>query len=572
MKFRKLSLAGQVLTGITVLFLLITIATSLVSAWNLDRQLTREFETKGTAIANSIANSSIELLLSRDGSSLQAMIDGFLDITGVGYVFVLDSEDEIVVHTFAPAIPHQLVERAAVHDSMTNVVATLDIPDMGTFVDVTAPILAGVAGTVHVGMDRRFIDTEVRSAVLLQGLIVLGIFVVSMGLAYVHINRVAQPLVVLTAHANKVASPAHLREMERPGEDDVVGMDPQVTKIAAWAADEVGALAAAFQNMELELQRYIGNLRRAQKELEEYNRTLEEKVNERTSELVFKNAELETTLDKLKDAQEQIVASEKLASLGALTAGIAHEIKNPLNFINNFAELSAELTTELAETIGKTVTGDAADELKDVVEMLKMNVTKINEHGKRADSIVRNMLLHSRKTKGERTDVDINALLNEYLALAYHGMRGQDNSFNAKLETSFDPAVKTISAIPQDLSRAFLNILTNGCYALRDKSKKLGDGYAPVLSVSTKSLGDDEVEIRIRDNGTGIPEEVKAKIFEPFFTTKPAGQGTGLGLSMTFDILVQAHRGKVDVDTKPGEFAEFIIKLPRKDPGAGAHA
>ena len=572
MTFPKLSLAGQVLTGITVLFLLITIATSLVSAWNLDRQLTREFETKGTAIANSIANSSIELLLARDGSSLQAMIDGFLDITGVGYVFVLDSDDEIVVHTFAPAIPRQLIARASVHDnSAGNAVATLDIAGMGTYVDVAAPILAGVAGTVHVGMDRRFIDAEVRSAVLLQGLIVLGIFAVSMALAYVHIVRVAQPLVVLTEHANRVASPDHLRQMASAS-DDVTTIDPQVTTIAAWAADEVGALAAAFQNMELELQRYIGNLRRAQQELEEHNRTLEQKVNQRTSELVSKNAELESTLDKLKQAQEQVVASEKLASLGALTAGIAHEIKNPLNFINNFAELSAELTTELAETIGKTVTGDAADELNEVVEMLKMNVTKINEHGKRADSIVRNMLLHSRKTKGERTDVDINALLNEYLALAYHGMRGQDTSFNAKLETSFDPAVKTISAIPQDLSRAFLNILTNGCYALRDKSKKAGDGYAPVLSIKTKALGENEIEIRIRDNGTGIPDEVKAKIFEPFFTTKPAGQGTGLGLSMTFDILVQAHRGKVEVDTRAGEFAEFIIKLPRKDPGAGAHA
>jgi len=567
--FPKLSLAGQVLTGITVLFLLITIATSLVSAWNLDRQLTREFETKGTAIANSIANSSIELLLARDGSSLQAMIDGFLDITGVGYVFVLDSDDEIVVHTFAPAIPRQLIARASVHDnSAGNAVATLDIAGMGTYVDVAAPILAGVAGTVHVGMDRRFIDAEVRSAVLLQGLIVLGIFAVSMALAYVHIVRVAQPLVVLTEHANRVASPDHLRQMASAS-DDVTTIDPQVTTIAAWAADEVGALAAAFQNMELELQRYIGNLRRAQQELEEHNRTLEQKVNQRTSELVSKNAELESTLDKLKQAQEQIVTQEKLASLGALTAGIAHEIKNPLNFINNFAQLSAELTTELAESVGKAgLPDDTAADINDVVEMLKMNVQKINEHGTRADSIVRNMLTHSRKTKGERTAVDVNALLNEYVGLAYHGMRGQDQSFNARIETKFDPEVKTISAIPQDLSRAFLNILTNACYALRDKAKIAGDGYAPVLAVSTRLAGDD-VEIRIRDNGTGIPDEVKAKIFEPFFTTKPAGQGTGLGLSMTFDILVQAHRGKVDVDTKPGEFAEFIIRLPRAEP-AGA--
>jgi signal transduction histidine kinase len=562
-KVPKLGLAGQVLTGITLLFLLITVAIGLVSAWNLDRQLTREFETKGTAIANSIANSSIELLLSRDGSSLQAMIDGFLDISGVGYVFVLDADDQIVVHTFAPQVPPSLVERASLHDDTEFIVATLDIPDLGTYVDVTAPILAGVAGAVHVGMNRAFIDAEVRSAVLLQSAILAGIFLISMALAYVHITRVAQPLVTLTAHANRVASAEHLRQMAGASADAVTGPDPAVTRIAAWAANEVGALAAAFQNMELELQRYIGNLRRAQQELEEYNRTLELKVSERTSELVFKNAELETTLDKLKQAQEQIVTQEKLASLGALTAGIAHEIKNPLNFINNFAQLSTELTTELADTVAKAgLPEDTAADVTDVIEMLKMNVQKINEHGKRADSIVRNMLTHSRKTKGEWTAVDLNALLNEYVGLAYHGMRGQDKEFNARIETAFDPEIKTITAIPQDLSRAFLNILTNACYALRDKAKKAGASYAPVLKVTTRSLGE-QVEIRIRDNGTGIPDEVKARMFEPFFTTKPAGQGTGLGLSMTFDILVQAHRGKVDVDTAPGEFAEFIIVLPR---------
>jgi signal transduction histidine kinase len=561
----KVGLAGQVLIGITLLFLLITVTTSLVSAWNLDRQLTREFETKGSAIANSIANSSIEVLLAREGSTLQAMIDGFLDIAGVGYVFVIDGDNEIVSHTFVPAIPVALVERASAFTGQTGNVATFDLPEMGSFVDVAAPILAGVAGTVHVGMDRRFIDREVRSAVLLQGLFMLGIFTVSMALAYVHIKRVARPLVVLTAHANRVASDGHLRELESADDHDLSGtMDPQIVRIAASATDEVGELASAFQHMELELQRYIGNLRRAQIELEEHNRTLEQKVEERTSELVFKNAELETTLEKLKDAQEQIVASEKLASLGALTAGIAHEIKNPLNFINNFAELSTELTAELKESIVKDVPAEAQANLVEVADMLSMNVQKINEHGKRADSIVRNMLLHSRKGKGERAQVDINALLGEYVALAYQGMRGQDTAFNAKLENRFDPAVGTISAIPQDLSRAFLNILTNACYSLREKSRRLGDGYAPVLTVSTTTAGD-FVEIRIRDNGTGIPDEVKAKIFEPFFTTKPAGSGTGLGLSMTFDILVQAHRGKVDVDTVIGEYAEFIIQLPRAD-------
>jgi signal transduction histidine kinase len=393
-----------------------------------------------------------------------------------------------------------------------------------------------------------------------------------MALAYMHIARVARPLAVLTTHANNVASPDHLRQLESANDATLArGVDADVLRIAASSRDEVGELAAAFQQMELELQRYVSNLRKAHTELEEYNRTLEQKVQERTSELVFKNAELESTLDKLKDAQKQIVASEKLASLGALTAGIAHEIKNPLNFINNFAELSTELTAELKESIVKDVPDAAQANLVELSDMLSMNVQKINEHGKRADSIVRNMLLHSRKGAGERAQVDINALLNEYMALAYQGLRGQDTSFNARLETRFDPAVGTISAIPQDLSRAFLNILTNACYSLREKSQRQIPGYAPVLQISTAAAGD-YVEIRIRDNGTGIPDEVKAKIFEPFFTTKPAGSGTGLGLSMTFDILVQAHRGRVDVDTVLGEFAEFIIQLPRVDQPAGAAA
>jgi signal transduction histidine kinase len=566
----RLGLSGKVLLGITALFLLITITTSIVSAWNLDRSLTSEFRTKGAAIANSIANSSVETLLTRRGSSLQAMVDEFLQIPGVGYVFVVDGNNAIVSHTFVPAIPAMFLgEGQSAAASEGAGVTLVDIDGMGKYLDVTAPILAGIAGVVHVGMDRSVIEAQVRSAVLLQAAIMLAIFGLSVSLAWVYVTRIARPLGVLTAHAHKIAANQRLRDgdgaaaMSEAEVEAAAAPDPELAKLAAGATDEVGELAVAFQDMEEVLRRYIGNLRRAHLDLAEHNRTLEDKVNDRTHELRGKNDELESAMSRLKEAQDQIVTQQKLASLGALTAGVAHEIKNPLNFITNFAQLSDELTAEMKEAASK-LPAETSAELVDLADMLQMNVRKINEHGKRADSIVRNMLLHSRTKQGERAEVDVNAMLQEYVGLAYHGMRGQDQSFNAKIDTRLDPAVGTIEAVPQDLGRAFLNLLTNACYAIHDKQKQLGASFAPVLSVSTAARGDGSVEIRIRDNGNGIPESVRAKMFEPFFTTKPAGAGTGLGLSMTFDIIVQSHKGAIDVETAPGEFAEFIITLPRK--------
>ncbi len=280
--------------------------------------------------------------------------------------------------------------------------------------------------------------------------------------------------------------------------------------------------------------------------------------------------QLNSTLERLKAMQEQLVTQEKLASLGALTAGIAHEIKNPLNFVNNFAELSVEMAEELQQELVKhRETLDAAtfDNLQALITDLAGNARKINEHGKRADSIVRGMLLHSRGQAGDRQDTDINALLDEYVNLSYHGMRAQDSSFNLTIDKAYDEAVGKVRVVPQDLSRVFLNILNNACYAANDKKQALerggnGAGYSPVLKVQTKSLGD-TVEIRIRDNGNGIPPTVRDKIFNPFFTTKPTGQGTGLGLSISHDIIVQEHNGVLDVETEPGQFTEFIIRLPR---------
>jgi ligand-binding sensor domain-containing protein/signal transduction histidine kinase len=282
--------------------------------------------------------------------------------------------------------------------------------------------------------------------------------------------------------------------------------------------------------------------------------------------------ELSGALDNLKETQNQLVLSEKMASLGQLTAGIAHEIKNPLNFITNFAALSGDLTRDLRQELAAErdrVDKARAVEIDGILKDLETNVGKINEHGKRADSIVRGMLLHSRGKAGERLDTDLNALLAEYTNLAYHGMRAQDHTFNVKLETEFDPAVGKVSVVPQDLSRAFLNIVNNACYAANDRRKTAKNGFAPVVRVSARNFHDN-VEIRVRDNGTGIPLAIREKIFNPFFTTKPAGAGTGLGLSLSYDIITQEHRGNIRVDSKEGEFTEFIITIPRNPGKEGA--
>ena len=254
-----------------------------------------------------------------------------------------------------------------------------------------------------------------------------------------------------------------------------------------------------------------------------------------------------------------------MASLGQLTAGIAHEIKNPLNFITNFAALSGDLTRDLRQELAAErgrVDEARAGEIDGILKDLETNVGKINEHGKRADSIVRGMLLHSRGKAGERQDTDLNALLAEYTNLAYHGMRAQDHTFNVKLETEFDPSIGNVSVVPQDLSRAFLNIVNNACYAANDRRKTAKNGFSPVVKVSARNVREN-VEIRVRDNGAGIPLAIREKIFNPFFTTKPAGAGTGLGLSLSYDIITQEHKGQIKVDSKEGEFTEFIITIPR---------
>jgi len=274
--------------------------------------------------------------------------------------------------------------------------------------------------------------------------------------------------------------------------------------------------------------------------------------------------DLQLTLQNLKETQDQLIQSEKLASLGQLTAGIAHEIQNPLNFVNNFSTLSSDLADELKQFL-EEIKGQLKEEkytdIEEVIQMIKGNVEKIHEHGKRAESIVKGMLQHSRGKTGEFEKVDINNLVSEYMNLAYHGMRAKDKSFNTSLKTSLDPEVGKASILPQELSRVILNIVNNSCYAVDEKARKGIQGYFPEVVTSTRKVGD-KIEIRIKDNGTGIPQNVIEKIFNPFFTTKPTGKGTGLGLSMSYDIITQIHKGKLEVQSKVGDYTEFIITIP----------
>jgi signal transduction histidine kinase len=274
--------------------------------------------------------------------------------------------------------------------------------------------------------------------------------------------------------------------------------------------------------------------------------------------------ELVKSLEDLRTTQDRLVQTQKLASLGQLTAGIAHEIKNPLNFVNNFSGVSAELMDELREAVDR-LTGDdkTRREIAELADTLHGNLDKIVQHGKRADAIVKNMLLHSREGSGEHRLVDANALVEESLNLAYHGARAEKQGFNITLERSLDPAAGEVDCFPQEITRVLLNLISNGFYAAtKRKGQATDDDFEPKLTAATKSLRD-RVEIRIRDNGIGISPEVKEKMFNPFFTTKPAGEGTGLGLSITHDIIVKQHAGSIEVDSQPGEFTEVRIILSR---------
>ena len=308
-------------------------------------------------------------------------------------------------------------------------------------------------------------------------------------------------------------------------------------------------LEQQLQRVQVLSEENIKSEKEKQQMLAGQNEMLEKQVAERTTELV-------KSLDELKSTQSQLIQSEKMASLGELTAGIAHEIQNPLNFVNNFSEVNKELLAEMKDEMNKGNIDDAKEIANDVIA----NEEKINHHGKRADAIVKGMLQHSRSSSGVKEPTDINKLADEYLRLAYHGLRAKDKKLNADFKTDFDKSAGKINIVPQDIGRVLLNLINNAFYAVNERQKTDGENYKPIVSIQTKKMNN-SVEITVTDNGNGIPASIKDKIFQPFFTTKPTGQGTGLGLSLSYDI-VKAHGGELKVETKQGEGSEFSIQLP----------
>jgi len=322
--------------------------------------------------------------------------------------------------------------------------------------------------------------------------------------------------------------------------------------------EQKNVLLKSLKEVEKELEITLFKLDRTEKVKRTTAILLEETIDElekKRADIELANAALKKSLEELKAAQAQLIQSEKMASLGELTAGIAHEIQNPLNFVNNFSEVSKELLEEMMEELKNENTEEVEALAKDIIE----NLEKITHHGKRADGIVKGMLQHSRTSTGAKEPIDINLLVDEYLRLAYHGLRAKDKSFNATMKTDFDKSIGKIEVIPQDIGRVVLNLINNAFYAVNEKVKQNIEGYEPTVSVYTKKING-KIEISIKDNGNGIPDGIKEKIFQPFFTTKPTGQGTGLGLSLSYDI-IQAHGGEIKVNSMDKEGTEFTILL-----------
>jgi two-component system, NtrC family, sensor kinase len=384
-----------------------------------------------------------------------------------------------------------------------------------------APYVTSVmSGSIMLAFTTREI-IESKRKIRLTSLIVSGIvFLIGIAIGFWLARNISVPVLALRDAAKRI------------GEGDLS------QRVNSDSHDEIGELGKAFNTM-------IDHLSEARKELHETNVSLSSA-----------NHILNNTLGELKSTQAQLIHSEKMASLGELTAGIAHEIQNPLNFVNNFSEVNAELIDDMHQEIRK---GNYT-EAEAISKEIKENEKKIIHHGKRADAIVKGMLQHSRSSTSKKEPSDINALADEYLRLCYHGLRAKDKTFNTTIQTDFDTSIGKINIIPQNIGRVLLNLFTNAFYAVTEKKKLNPEGYEPTVSISTKKIND-IIEIRVKDNGNGIPEHIMDKIFQPFFTTKPTGQGTGLGLSLSYDI-IKAHGGELKVITKEEEFAEFIIQLP----------
>ncbi len=407
-----------------------------------------------------------------------------------------------------------------------DVVPVLSVNNNQPLIIKRSPVSSSImAGDVVLAFSTREIE-ENKKIIRTTSLIVsIAIFVIGLLIGILLSRKISKPVIALRNAARLV------------GEGDLT------QRVKTNSKDEIGDLANAFNTM-------VSDLEKTRTELYTSNRNLSDS-----------NSALSNTLNELKATQTQLIQSEKMASLGELTAGIAHEIQNPLNFVNNFAEVSIELAEELKEALLKTLAGKLPENVAALTDDLIQNQQKINFHGKRAGSIVKGMLQHSRRSNGQKELTDINRLADEYLRLSYHGLRAKDKAFNAAIETDFDEQLGKINILPQELGRVLINLYTNAFYAVMHKKQTAGSDYMPAVYVKTKGEKG-SIKIFVKDNGDGIPAGMRDKIFQPFFTTKPTGEGTGLGLSLSYDIITKGHGGALKVQSEEGEYAEFIIQLP----------
>lgn len=519
---------------------------------------------RATVLSENLINQTENYIATYNFSHLSNIINTEVKnhTSELDYAILINTENLVFIHTKSPDDEQETVDTLAdehmkkaistkktiIHETQTNNKAILEI---------ITPIQVSTEpwGILRLGFSLALLHQEIEKSqaeisqqiynLILRalGIYILFIIVTTLLIAIIS-KKLSTPLITLTEVARELAD----------------GHFEMAAKITLKSDDEVGVLSQAFTDMSKKL-------KDSYEQLEDYSFSLEQKVKERTRELSQKNEALEQSLQQVKRMQNQIIVQEKMASLGALTAGIAHEIKNPLNFVNNFSELSIEFSEELEEeieAIKSNITEDTYTDIIEITENISENCKKIKSHGQRADNIVRNMLLHSRQGGSQREKTNINNLLDESVNLAYHGMRASDSSFNTSFELSTDPLLPDINICKQDVGRVFLNIFNNAFYALNEKQKSCEmPDYKPTLMIKTFNQAAD-IKIQIHDNGMGIPNAIKEQIFNPFFTTKPAGAGTGLGLSLSYDIIVQQHWGQLNVNSTPGEYTEFEITFPKE--------
>jgi signal transduction histidine kinase len=473
----------------------------------------------------------------------------------IKYAVLMNASGETLINTLNPDTSGLLTERDTEALNQKEMVVMEYKEGDEAVIEIVHPIQIstepwGVLRVVHtlkqlereIEASKKQIRQEINKMVYNSIVTSLGFMAVSFVIVFLLSTTFSRPLIHLTQSARRLSKG-----------DFSVSPSIQIR-----SKDELGVLAVSFIQMS-------NDLKDSYEKLEEYSRTLEQKVAERTHELAEKNEELATTLEQLRATQKQLIVSEKLASLGALTAGIAHEIRNPLNFVTNFAQLIIEMAQDLVERIHSyesRLEPEAVEEIDAMLDDLTKTADKINQHGQRADKIVQGMLEHSRESAGERQATELNTLVDEYVNLAYHGIRAKDSNFNVTIEKEYDKRIDAVNVVSRNLGRVVLNIVNNACYAVNKKKQETNSGFVPTIWIRTKDLGK-HVEVRIRDNGMGIAPEIQDKIFNPFFTTKPAGEGTGLGLSISYDIVVHEHQGEIKLETEEGQFAEFTVILPK---------